>query len=166
MNTVQVNDLKFLFHLLLLVSTGTFITHADAHELGSNKKPIAFGADQTIVDVDKLVYEPLVVEGLPEGAEIAHLRGDLGKAGSESILRIPPGYVVPSHTHTSEELYMWISGAFTLISDKGEETNFRGPAYISFPGNAPPHALICGKKEPCIFYLAYTRPFDILYPDK
>lgn len=166
MNAITTNNFKYLFYLLLLVSMSIFTTQTYAHELGSNKKPIAFGADQTIVDVDKLVYEPLEVDGLPEGAEIAHIRGDLGKAGSESILRIPPGYHVPSHTHTSEELYMWISGAFTLISDKGEEQKFRGPAYISFPGNAPPHTLICGKQEPCIFYLAYTRPFDIIYPKK
>ena len=166
MKAINTNNHKHLFHLLLLISIALFVSQSYAHELGSNKKPIAFGADQTIVDVDKLVYEPLKVEGLPEGAEIAHIRGDLGKAGSESILRIPPGYHVPSHTHTSEELYMWISGAFTLISDKGEEQKFRGPAYISFPGNAPPHTLICGKKEPCIFYLAYTRPFDIIYQKK
>ena len=166
MKVITTAALQRLFHLLVLVTSALFISQSYAHELGSNKNPIAFGADQTIIDVDKLVYEPLEVEGLPEGAEIAHVRGDLGKAGSESILRIPPGYVVPSHTHTSEELYVWLSGAFTLVSDKGEETNFRGPAYISFPGNAPPHALVCGKKEPCIFYLAYTRPFDIIYQKK
>ncbi len=165
MDAINTNNFKYLFYLLFLVSIIIF-TQSHAHELGSNKKPIAYGNDQTIVDVDKLVWEPLVVDGLPDGAEIAHLRGDLGKANSESILRIPPGYVVPSHTHTSEELYVWISGTFKLVSDKGEETDFRGPAYISFPGNAPPHALICGKKEPCIFYLAYTRPFDIIYQKK
>ena len=165
MKVIKLNNQKHLFQLFILIAIALFVSQIFAHELGSNKKPIAFGADQTIVDVDKLVYEPLEVEGLPEGAEIAHIRGDLGKAGSESILRIPPGYVVPSHTHTSEELYMWLSGAFTLISNKGEHENFSGPAYISFPGNAPPHTLICGKNEPCIFYLAYTRPFDIIYQD-
>ena len=163
MKNIKTINTKHRFLILMFITNVIFASQGYAHDLGSNKRPIAFGADQTIVDVDKLVYEPLEVEGLPKGAEIAHIRGDLGKAGSESILRIPPGYHVPSHTHTSEELYMWISGAFTLISDKGEEKLFRGPAYISFPGNAPPHTLICGNKEPCVFYLAYTRPFDIIY---
>lgn len=135
----------------------------NAHDLGSNLKPLAFGDDQTIVDVKKLVWEPLKVEGLPKGAEIALLRGDFGKDGVEAILRIPPGYKVPNHTHTSDELYMWISGAFTLIAHDGTRTDFDGPAYISFPGNAPPHALECGKSDPCIFYLRYSRPFDIKY---
>ena len=159
-------DLKPAFGLFLFITVALFVELSHAHQLGSNKKPIAFGSDQTIVDVDKLVWEPLNVEGLPPGAEIAPLRGSLDIAQSESIVRIPPGYVVPSHTHTSEELYLWISGAFTLVSDKGEKTDFRGPAYISFPGSAPPHALICGDKEPCLFYLAYTRPFDIEYQEK
>lgn len=135
-----------------------------ADQLGSNLKPLAFGDDQTIVDVDKIVWSPLEFDGLPPGAEIAVIRGDLDKAHSESILRIPPGYPVPNHTHTSDELYVWMSGSFTLTSHDGKETEFRGPAYISFPGNAPPHALKCGDKEPCVFYLRYSRPFDIKYP--
>jgi len=137
--------------------------NATAHEAGSNMKPLAFGDDQTIIDISKLVWEPLDVKGLPKGIEHALLRGDFGKDGSEAILRIPPGYYVPNHTHTSDELYMWISGAFTLIAHDGQRTEFTGPAYISFPGNAPPHALKCGATSPCMFYLKFSRPFDIKY---
>ncbi len=150
-------QLFLLFGLLL--STNLVMAHGE----GSNLEPLAFGDDQTIVDIDKLVWEPLEVEGLAPGAEIAVVRGDLGKDHSESFLRLPPGYVVRSHTHTSDELYVWLSGEFTLIAHDGTETKFRGPAYISYPGNAPPHALICGDEEACIFYLRYSRPFDIKY---
>ena len=149
--------------LFVLATLGFAPSAAQAHELGSNLKPLAFGADQTIVDVSKVMWGPLEVDGLPQGAEIALLRGDLSKDGAEALLRIPPGYKVPNHTHTSDELYMWLSGAFTLIAHDGKRTEFSGPAYISFPGNAPPHALICGKSEPCVFYLKYSRPFDIKY---
>lgn len=134
-----------------------------AHDLGSNLKPLAFGDDQTIIDIEKLVFEPLEVDGLAPGAEIALLRGDLSKDGSESILRLPPGYVVRNHTHTSDELYLWIKGAFELIGADGKSVTFNGPAYISFPGNAPPHKIVCGAKEPCLFYLKFSRPFDIKY---
>ena len=135
------------------------------HQLGSNFKPLAFGDDQTIVDVGKIVWSPLEVDGLAPGAEIAVIRGALDKDHSESVVRLPPGYFVANHTHTSDELYVWLSGSFTLISHDGKETEFNGPAYISFPGNAPPHALKCGTKEPCLFYLRYSRPFDIKYPE-
>ncbi len=135
---------------------------AGAHELGSNLKPLSFGTDQTTIDVDKVVWEPLELEGV----EIAVLRGDLAKGGAEVLLRMPPGYAVPNHTHTSDELYVWIKGAFTLVAHDGTRTHFDGQAYLSFPGNAPPHALECGQQEPCVFYLKYSRPFDIRYvPD-
>ncbi len=134
-----------------------------SHEPGSNKNPLSFGDDQTIVDLDKILWGPLEVEGLAPGAEIAVIRGALSSDHSESIVRLPAGYVLRSHTHTSDELYLWISGGFTLIAHDGTETQFRGPAYISYPGNAPPHGIKCGSEEPCLFYLRYSRRFDIKY---
>ncbi|WP_334150471.1 cupin domain-containing protein [Hyphomicrobium sp.] len=134
-----------------------------AAELGSNANPLSFGKDQTIVDVSKVVWGPLEVEGLPKGGEIAVLRGDLGKGEAEALLRFPAGYKVPNHSHTSDELYMWLSGAFTLIAHDGTRTEFAGPTYISFPGSAPPHGLECGAGAPCVLYLKLSRPFDIQY---
>lgn len=154
----------YAFFMAFTGAIFSFMT-ANADVPGSNLQPLAFGADQTIVDLDKIVWSPLEVEGLAPGAEIAVIRGDLGKDQSESVLRLPPGYVIANHTHTSDELYVWISGEFTLVAHDGKEIAFRGPAYISFPGNAPPHAMKCGDKEPCLFYLKYSRPFDIIYPE-
>lgn len=136
---------------------------AGAAEIGSNANPLSFGKDQTIIDVTKVVWSPLDVEGLPKGGEIALLRGDLSKGESEALLRFPPGYIVPNHSHTSDELYVWLSGEFTLVAHDGTRTRFTGPTYISFPGNAPPHGLECGSNEPCVLYLRLSRPFDIQY---
>ncbi len=140
-----------------------FVAASDAHPPGSNRNRLSFGDDQTIVDLDKVVWEPLAVDGLTPGAEIAVIRGDLAKDHSESVVRLPSSSLLRRHTHTSDELYIWISGSFTLIAHDGAETMFRGPAYISFPGNAPPHEIRCGGAEPCLFYLRYSRPFDIKY---
>ncbi len=134
-----------------------------ADEPGSNKNPLSFGDDQTIVDLDKVVWGPLEVDGLAPGAEIAVIRGDLAKDHSESVVRLPSGYLLRNHTHTSDELYVWISGSFMLIAHDGTETKFQGPAYISYPGNAPMHEIRCGNREACLFYLRYSRPFDIKY---
>lgn len=149
--------------MLLFATLLSGALSAQAAEIGSNVKPLSFGKDQTIVDVEKVVWGPLEVEGLPKGGEIAVLRGDLAKGEAEALLRFPAGYKVPNHSHTSDELYMWISGAFTLVAHDGTRTAFSGPAYISFPGNAPPHGLECGKAAPCILYLKLSRPFDIEY---
>jgi quercetin dioxygenase-like cupin family protein len=150
-----------LFGLMFMAVT--VVGGASSHELGSNLKPLSFGTDQTIVDLTKIVWTPLELDGLAPGVEIASLRGDLAKGEAEILLRIPAGYKVPNHTHTSDELYVWLQGAFTFIAHDGTRTKFSGPAYISFPGNAPPHGLECGKGSPCVFYLKYSRPFDIRY---
>jgi quercetin dioxygenase-like cupin family protein len=162
----DISGTKRLRPVLMVLAALVYMLPVHSHELGSNKMPLSFGNDQTTIDLSKIVWEPLNVEGLDPGAEIAVLRGDLGVGVSESLLKLPPNYVVPNHNHSSDELYVWLSGAFTLTSSDGVETNFSGPAYLSFPGNNPPHALKCGEKESCILFLRYERPFDINYfPD-
>src|SRR5207253_10939080 len=95
----------------------------------------SFGPDQTIADVGKVEWQPLQLEGLPPGAEIASLRGDLGKGGGEILLRVPANYTVPNHSHTSDEVYVWLKGSFTYIAADGSQAELDAPAYISLPGN-------------------------------
>jgi len=123
------------------------------------KGVVSFGVDQTIADIGMLEWAPLSLQGLPPGAEIAILRGDLAKGGGEILLRTPPKYVVPNHSHTSDEVYVWLKGQFTYVAADGTRQRISAPAYISLPGQTP-HALECGD-EPCIFYLHYSRPFDL-----
>jgi hypothetical protein len=119
----------------------------------------SFGTDQTIADIGKMEWAPLKLEGLPEGIEIATLRGDLTKGGGEILLRTPAHYVVPNHSHTSDELYVWLKGSFTYVAADGTRQKLEPPAYISLPGQTP-HALECGDEQ-CVFYLRYGRPFDL-----
>lgn len=162
----QIRNQYRLFLLAIIFFVQTSFGETQAFQRGSNIAPLSFGSDQTIVDLSKIVWEPLKVKGLPKGAEIAVLRGNLETGFSESLLRLPPGYSVPNHNHTSDELYVWIQGPFTLTTQDNTETKFAGPAYINFPGNAPPHALKCGSASDCILYLRYSRPFDINYFSK
>jgi quercetin dioxygenase-like cupin family protein len=130
---------------------------------GSNKQPLAFGPDQIIIDLNKLVWEPLQAEGVPSGPEIAVLRGDGKVGGLEAVVRLPANYTFPNHSHTSDELYVWLKGNFTYIAADGTATPLSGQTYISLPGGVP-HALACGA-EPCVFYLRYSQPFDMhLHP--
>jgi quercetin dioxygenase-like cupin family protein len=119
----------------------------------------AFGGDQTIADLGKMEWAPLQLQGLPPGIEIVSLRGDLAKGGGEIVLRTPPKYVVPNHSHTSDETYVWLKGDFTYVAADGTRQKITSPAFISLPGNTP-HALECGD-EPCVVYLRYGRSFDL-----
>jgi hypothetical protein len=146
----------------ILVCGGVAASADDAmHPDGSNNNPYSFSFDQTIVDAAKVEWLPLEVPGLAPGAEYALLRGAFDN-GSEMFLRLPPNYVVDNHNHTSDELYVWMQGDFTLIADDGTRTPMSGQSFISYPSNTPPHAIVCGD-EPCIFYLRYGRPFDVTF---
>jgi quercetin dioxygenase-like cupin family protein len=139
--------------LLLSGATGWVVA-----KVASNKQPLSFGTGQTIIDLQNVIWEPLKGEGIPPGVQIAMLRGDLTAGGGELLVRLPAHYTFPNHSHTSDELYVWIRGDFTYIAEDGTATPLSRHAYISLPANVP-HALKCGK-TPCVFYVRYSGPFD------
>jgi len=134
-------------------------TAVKAAEPATPKGFFSFGPDQTIADIGKVEWQPLKLEGFAPGMEVAVLRGDLAKGGAEILLRLPANYTVANHSHISDELYVWLKGAFTYVAGDGKQAEIDGPAYISLPGNTP-HALKC-HNEPCILYVRYSRPFDV-----
>jgi len=125
-----------------------------AEEIGLS----SFGPEQVIANASRLEWAPLKLEGLPPGAEIVVLRGELSKGPSELLLRIPAHFTVPNHSHSSDETYVWHKGRFTYIAGDGHEQDFDGQAFIGLPPNTP-HALRCGD-DPCLLYLRYSGPFD------
>ena len=144
--------------LALLLMLAPYTRGMAADKAASNKQPLSFGKGQTIINLQKVVWEPLKGEGIPPGVQIAMLRGDLAAGGGELLVRLPANYTFPNHSHTSDELYVWIQGDFTYIAEDGTATPLSRHAYISLPGNVP-HALKCGK-TPCVFYVHYPGPFD------
>jgi quercetin dioxygenase-like cupin family protein len=144
---------------LTLVALLMCCTHALAADiLASNKHPLSFGPGQTLIDLKKIIWEPLKGEGIPPGARMATLHGDLAAGGGELLVYLPAHYTFPHHSHTSDEIYVWIQGDFTYIAEDGTATPLSGHTYIRLPGNVP-HALRCGK-TPCMFYVRYTGSFD------
>jgi quercetin dioxygenase-like cupin family protein len=148
---------RYAIHCALVI--GVFATFASAQAQQEKTGIYSFGADQTIAEIPKMQWAPLTLERLPPGIEIAVLRGDLSKGGAEILLRTPPRYVVPNHSHTSDEVYVWLKGGFTYVAADGTRQQMAAPAYISLPGQTP-HALECGDEQ-CVFYLRYSRPFDL-----
>jgi hypothetical protein len=83
--------------LTLLLAPGMRVQAQDPP--GSNARPLAFGPDQTIIDLTMLVWAPLPLEGAPPGPEIAVLRGDPKVRGLEAVVRLPARYTFDLHLH-------------------------------------------------------------------
>lgn len=142
----------------------SFVSTVHAGSYATSTKPLSFDTDQTIIDLNKVEWAPLELTGFAPGAEVAVLRGDLAH-GSELIVRVPAGYLIPNHNHTSAETYIWLKGSYTYIDGgTGQSAAMSEQGFISLPGNTTPHAIVCGN-NPCMFYLRYPRAFDHkIYP--
>ena len=145
--------------LLCLIAFSGWAQQVDPDFPGSNTNPISFGFDQRIIDIAKVHWGPLEIDGFPPGAEVAILRGSLEGGSVEVVFRLPAGYRVPNHSHTSAESYFWIEGAFTYVHRDGRAVDLSGHSYISLPGQSI-HALIC-HQQPCMFYVRYATSFDV-----
>ena len=91
--------------LALVVMLTCFTQGRAADIFASNKHPLSFGPGQTLIDLKKIVWEPLTGEGIPPGARIATLHGDLAAGGGELLVYLPANYTFPNHSHTSDEIY-------------------------------------------------------------
>lgn len=127
----------------------------------SNKNPLAFGAEQHLIDFSRLTWKSMKSDEIPEGAEIAVLRGDFKTGATEAVVRLPANYTFPAHSHPISETYVWIQGDFSYVSADGETVDMKAPTFISLPENVP-HALIC-KDQPCMFYVRYEKPFEVKF---
>ena len=127
----------------------------------SNKNPLAFGAEQLLIEFSRLTWKSMNSDEVPEGAEIAVLRGDFKTGTTEAVVRLPAHYTFPAHSHPISETYLWIQGDFSYVNADGKTVDMKAPTFISLPENVP-HALIC-KDQPCMFYVRYEKPFEVKF---
>jgi hypothetical protein len=143
---------------LLLFALSAPIANGQDDDYATSANPLSFGPSQTIIDLNKVEWAPLELDGFGPGLEMVVLRGDLAH-GSELLLRTPAGYLIPNHNHTSAETYVWLKGDFTYINGDGQAAEMSGQSFVSLPGSAPSHAIRCGD-SPCILYVRFPRAFD------
>ncbi|MEO8505514.1 MAG: cupin domain-containing protein [Acidobacteriota bacterium] len=96
---------------------------------------------------------------VPKGCEVAVLRGDPNRTGSQVLYRMPANFAVPSHWHTSAERTVLVSGKLRLKYD-GSAPEILAPGdSVESPGKMP-HAAFCFKGAPCVVLVEYSLPFD------
>lgn len=130
------------------------VERRDEAPAASTEAPLAKAAGDAA-----LQWAPCPV--LPAGCEFATLHGDISKPGANVFLRVPAGYAFPPHSHTSAERMMLVSGKLDLRYDGALPVTLTQGTYAYGPAGRP-HAATCMAAEPCVLFIAFDKPVDVV----
>lgn len=95
----------------------------------------------------------------PAGCEIAVLHGDPAEPNVDVFLRVPGGYKIPAHRHTSAERMILIEGELSATYKGAPAATLAAGAYAYGPPGVP-HRAECLSEEPCVLFIAFEEPVD------
>ena len=147
--------------MIALFALGTPAMAADASSAQAQPSAPAAQSAQArarAVDDPALQWNPCPPLFAP-GCQIAVLQGEPSQPNAAVFFRIPGGYAIPAHSHTSAEHLVLVAGEL--------DVHYKGSAAISMkigdyaygpPGL--PHLGHCRSKTPCTLFIAFERPVD------
>jgi quercetin dioxygenase-like cupin family protein len=120
----------------------------------------------TVVPADAVTWGP-APPSLPPGAQAAVLLGSPAKEGPFVLrLKFPPGYIVPPHRHTKDEMVTVIAGRFGIGSgeriDRATVKSLLPASFVHLPAGMPHYAMAEGET---IVQINGVGPFDVTYID-
>jgi hypothetical protein len=95
----------------------------------------------------------------PTGCEIAVLHGDPAQPNADIFLRVPGGYQIPAHTHTSAERMILVSGELDVDYQGAPPVTLRSGNYAYGPAGLP-HTAACRGAQACTLFIAFEGPVD------
>jgi quercetin dioxygenase-like cupin family protein len=95
----------------------------------------------------------------PKGCEIAVLHGDPAKPNADVFLRVPGGYEIPTHSHTSAERMVLVAGQLR-VQYKGSAAATLSPGQYAYGPSKLPHRANCLSRESCTLFIAFEGPVD------
>jgi quercetin dioxygenase-like cupin family protein len=104
---------------------------------------------------------------LPPGAQAAMLLGSPAKEGPFAFrLKFPPGFVIPPHRHSKDELVTVIAGTFGVGTgeklDRASVQPLAAQSFVQLPAGMPHYAVTEGET---IVQVNGMGPFDVVYID-
>lgn len=96
---------------------------------------------------------------LPAGCQIAVLHGNPGEANADIFLRVPGGYEIPPHRHTSAERMILVSGQLR-VKYQGAPEVLLEPGHYAYGPAGLPHRASCLGDQPCTLFIAFVGPVD------
>ena len=95
----------------------------------------------------------------PKGCQIAVLNGDPSKPNADVFLRVPGGYTIPAHSHTSAERMILVEGPLT-VRYKGAAAAVLTPGQYAYGPASLPHEARCKGGKSCTLFIAFEGPVD------
>ncbi len=100
----------------------------------------------------------------PAGCEITVLHGDPSQPNADAFLRVPGGYVIPPHSHTSAERMILVSGEMNVHYQGSQPATLTAGQYAYGPPGVP-HDATCVGTETCTLFIAFVGPVDAIAHD-
>jgi len=93
------------------------------------------------------------------GCQIAVLQGDPAQPHSDVFFRIPAGYTIAAHSHTSAEHMVLVTGELEVRYQGQEPVVLKQGNYAYGPAKVP-HAGRCLGATPCTLFIAFELAVD------
>lgn len=100
----------------------------------------------------------------PQGCELTVLHGDPAKPNADVLLRMPGGYVIPGHRHTSAERMILVSGQLE-VKYQGAAPATLNPGNYAYGPAGLPHRATCVGTAQCHLFVAFEGPVDVTAVD-
>lgn len=100
-------------------------------------------------------------EIFPAGCEITVLHGDPARPNADVFLRVPGGYQIPPHTHTSVERMILVTGELN-VQYQGSPASVLTAGEYAFGPAGLPHQANCASTDACTLFIAFEGPVDAL----
>ncbi len=97
----------------------------------------------------------------PPGCKIAVLHGNPAEPGADVFLRVPSGYAIPAHSHTSAERMVLVSGQLDVTYAGHPTVSLQRGDYAYGPARLP-HTARCSGAEACTLFIAFNDAVDAL----
>ncbi len=97
----------------------------------------------------------------PPGCKISVLHGNPAEPGADVFLRVPAGYTIPAHSHTSAERMVLVSGQLD-VTYAGNPTASLKPGDYAYGPATLPHTARCNGAEACTLFIAFNGAVDAL----
>lgn len=157
MRNVQARNLAFATTALLAVGLAA---------CGSDPVPARTETPPAQAPLTRLAQDATLQWGacpsiFPAGCEITVLHGDPARPNADVFLRVPGGYALPAHSHTSAERMILIAGELNVHYQGAPATALSPGAYAYGPAGLP-HQGTCVSSEPCTLFIAFEGPVDAM----